>query len=299
MALIRTIALLLAAATLAGPAARASAQEDCGVDVRRGPLEVTPLNGPFPVTLGAPVKVRYSPGYFDDPSIGAVPEDSISLWVRDTGAPVAGTVQVIGDTLVFLPDLPFEPRTEYEGNAFGIDADLEIHFTAGVAFDTGPPDLGNVLSMTAASVGESCDAPGGGYRIDVSFAPAIDDGPPGDIEYLLYVSRGPEVEAPELRARVRNLTPSEVIMAFVIDPSEAVSPICVTVHAIDGVGNIDDDGVPYCDDPIKGNFFAPLCSATSSATVRGAAGGAGQVGWGLAVCLGLLLVLRRGGRRRR
>ena len=74
-------------------------------------------------------------------------------------------------------------------------------------------------------------------------------------------------------------------MAFVLSPEEAVSPGCVVVHAVDGVGNVDDDMEPECFEPVQGNFFEPLCSASRVE-------GRHWLSWGL-----LALVLRR--RRRR
>jgi len=260
--------------------------------VARGPIEVTPAVRATGVTLGAPVKVRYTTGYFEDPSIDADPSTAISLMLASTLDPVPGEVDVIGDTLVFVPDFPLGARVTYVGSARSVDRTLEFQFTTGASFDVGPPDLVELTSMTSARVGETCEAPDGGYRIDVAFDPANDDGPPGDIEYFLYMSRGPEVESPVLVGRARNVAPTEVIMAFVVEPAQVVSPICVTVHALDGAGNVDDDTPPLCGDPIKGNFFEPLCSAW-----RGRGAGS-PVPIGIyAMLLGLTVWRRRGVRK--
>jgi hypothetical protein len=177
---------------------------------------------------------------------------------------VPGAISVIGDVLVFVPDTVFEPRTRYEGTAFGFDSDFDFRFTTGSVFDAAPPTFDALTSMSSSRIEEaSCDAPDGGYRIDVSFPAASDDGPPGDIEYFLFLTRGPSVEAPLLKKRARNQTPGEVIMAFVLDPSEASSPICVSVLAVDGVGNVSGGDDVICDDPIEGSFFEPLCSVSS------------------------------------
>ncbi len=245
----------------AGVPASAAAQSGCDDPPTRAPLEITPAVGASGVTLGAPIKVRYPDGYFEDPLIGADPLTSIEVTLD--GAPWPGAIHVIGDTLVYIPDPPFEPSVEYEGVATGIDAVLPFHFRTGRTFDLGPPVLGEITSLSSARVdAPTCEVPDGGYRIDVTFEAATDDGPPGDIEYLLYLTRGPEVDQPELETRVRNLSPGEVVMAFLVPAAEVAAPICVSVIAVDGVGNVDDDGRPYCDDPVKGNFFAPLCSAT-------------------------------------
>ena len=243
---------------------------DCVVPAGRGPLEATPAVGAFGVTLAAPVRVRYSPGYFDDPAIAPDPPALLALGrcLDPTCAalePVAGRVQVVADTLYLSPAEPFVANARYAGVAHGIDFDLPVGFTAGTSLDLSPPVLDDIVEVTSLPVGPSCDAPEGGYRVGVSFEPARDDGPPGDIEYFLYLSRGRELEAPELRDRVRNFATDLVTMAFILQPSEATSPVCVVVHATDGVGNIDDDGKRRCFDPVQGNFFEPLCGVAGGA----------------------------------
>lgn len=253
-------------------AASAQDEEPCDDTTGRGPLEVTPAAGASAVTLGAQMRIRYSAGYFEDPAIGADPATAFSLveCLDETSCPdgalVPGTVQLVGDVLIFTPAAPLRPRTLYEGTASGVDFPLTFTFrTAGEGvFDRSPPTMGALLDVSSQEVDPSCAAPEGGYRIDVVIEPATDDGPPGDIEYLLYLTRGPMVEAPQLRGRQRNFAAERIPMAFVLEASEAVSPICVTVYAVDGVGNIDDDTEPFCFDPIQGNFFEPICAAAPS-----------------------------------
>ncbi len=52
-------------------------------------------------------------------------------------------------------------------------------------------------------------------------------------------------------------------MAFVLEADEILGPMCVVVHAVDGVGNVDDDAEPQCFEPIMGSFFES-CSASGS-----------------------------------
>ncbi len=275
---------------------RAQAQDagvtGCDEVLTRGPLEVTPATNATGVTLDAPVKVRFSPGYFELP--GVDPASLIELRrcgelsaveCETLGEPVAGEVQVIGDrTLYFVPAHDLSPRELYAGVVRGIDQDLGIAFRTGFSADVGPPQLGTVDTPTTAQVGPSCEAPAGGYRVDVSFEPATDDGSAGSIEYLLYLTRGGGLEAPELRRRARNFSTGLVTMAFVLSPEEAASPVCIVVHAVDGVGNVDADMEPRCFEPITGDYFEPACNA-------GAAGSGGWLG-----LLGVLLFRRRRGR---
>ncbi len=289
---VRALVLAIPLVAVSAVAAAQDAGTCVGSDLR-APLEITPAVGAPNVTLGAPIEVRYPPGYFDDPVIGADPTTSIVVFEgSESGPMVTGRSRAVGDILVFTPDEPFAPGTIYVGTAFGLDADFPFNFRTGSSFDLMPPVAGSVLEMTATKIEEdSCDATAGSYRIDVSFEGATDDGPPGDIEYLLYLSRGPEVDAPQLRARLRNQSAGNQIMAFIAEPSEIASPVCVSVVAVDGVGNVDDSATPLCDDPIQGSFFEPLCSASPGRT-----GDLPQPVWALAL---LALVLRRRVRPRR
>ncbi len=277
------LAVSLSAAVL-GPAPRADAQDPCDDSAGRGPIEVTPASGAAGVTIDSPVRVRYSPGYL---VTVVAPRDLIEI--RDiAGDELRGSVEVIGDVLVFLP-ATLEPVTAYEGVARGLDFDLDFSFRTSVSVDVAPPRLGNITETSSAAVDEDCAAPDGGFRVDVSFDPATDDGSPGSIEYLLYQTRGATLEAPVLRARTRNFTTELITMAFVLRGEEAVDPICVVVHAVDGLGNVDDDQEPVCFDPVEGNYFAPFCAASPSR----------RQGFPFAFLTGALVVAGLSRRRRR
>ena len=262
---------------------------ECDTYIPRGPIEVTPATSASQVTLDAWVKVLYSPGYFSID--GGDPERdfelrrcaALSIFECETeGERVAGETQVVGDTLYFLPSRNFASNEVYVGVARGIDLDLRINFRTSMSIDRSPPRLGSVGEPTTTRLDPGCDAPEGGYRMDVSFVPAVDDGSPGSIEYLLYLSRGAGLEAPELRSKARNFsTTGEIPMALVLSHEEAASPACIVIHAIDGVGNIDDDMSPLCFEPIQGNFFEPAC----------AVGSGGHVFWWIMI----LVILRRKG----
>ena len=299
----RTLAPILALSLcLSAPAVA----QDAGV-VRcdgfdlRGPQEVFPAVSAVAVTLDAPVRVLYSPEYFSG-GLGGDPRMLVSVQSCATsfcdlsacdapGEPVPGRVQVLGDNLVFLPDAPFLPNRAYSGVALGVDVELPFRFCTGSSSDSGPPILGAIDEVTSTAVDASCDAPDGGYRVAVFFTPATDVGPPGSIEFLLFQTRGPGIESPVLRRRVRNQTPDRVTMAFVLPPDEATSPICVRVVAVDGVGNIDLSDAEMsgqtCVDPVQGNFFYGLCGVS-------ARGNAGAPPWPVGL-LGLcaLVVWRR------
>jgi MYXO-CTERM domain-containing protein len=295
----RTLAPILALSMLL--AAPASAQDGgvirCDGLPLRGPQEVFPAVSAVAVTLDAPVRVLYSPDFFTgglggDPtmlfSMQSCPTSACDLTACDEpGENVPGRVQVLGDDLVFLPDAPFLPNRAYSGVALGLDADLPFRFCTGSSNDSGPPTLGPIDEVTSTAVEPNCDAPDGGYRIAVFFTPATDVGPPGSIEFLLFQTRGPGIEGPVLRRRVRNQTPDRVTMAFVLPPDQAESPICVRVVAVDGVGNIDLSDAEVsgqtCVDPVQGNFFYGLCSVSARGSTGGPSWPIGSLGIGAIV----------------
>ncbi len=288
------VACLVANGAFCGASARAddAGLVDCGGPVELGPLEFFPAAGASGVSLDAPVRVRYTPGFFD------VWRDPLTrlLEVRDASdAPVPGTLERLGDTLIFRPAAPWQASAQYTGTAFGIDIlQARFRFRTGTSNDTLPPIFDGTPTITPAAVDARPCVDGGGYRIDVSVAPATDsDGAGGDLEYLLFQTRGPGIERPVLRSRVRNFAGVSIPLAFTLAPSEAVSPICVVVVAVDAVGHTAE-GPLGCVDPIQGNFFAPACGVSAPG-----AGGASSV---LSAACGLfaaLLVRIRGRRRAR
>jgi hypothetical protein len=273
---VRTVATTLLVLGL-GLASRAHAQgEDCP-EPSYDP-EFTPASGAQGVTLGAPIRVRFPAGLFDDPITGPAAADEVTSSLRLVscgslrcldGADVPGRVDLVGDSVFFVPSAPLTPASWYAGEVTLDDVASPFDFRTGTLFDTGPPDLARIRDVTPARH-TSCELDGGGFRLDVTFAPAQDDGPEGDIEYLLYLTRGPDVIGPQLRSRVRGYATGEIVMALVLEPREAVSPVCVAVIAVDGTGRVDDDTAPVCLDPVQGNYFEPLCTVTAPGTPRSA-----------------------------
>lgn len=303
----RTLALMLAAAL--GTPLAASAQDagvdPCSLPTLERPTESYPADGAGSVSIDAPLRIRYTPAYFAPGGPGTDPTRLLDVRrcgagcdraaCSDASAPVGGRVQVLGDELVFFPDaLRWDTAATYRATALGRDGDLAVSFCTGSSPDDLPPVLGAIDELRSDPAEPRCEAPDGGFRVGVFFRPAIDSGPPGSIEYLLFQTRGAGVDAPILRDRVRNYPGEQITMAFVLPPDEASTPICVRVVAVDGVGNfaLSDrrgDGDEACLDPVRGNDFFPLCGAST----RGGAGG-GAVSLVALIALALL-----GARRRR
>jgi hypothetical protein len=142
----------------------------------------------------------------------------------------------------------------YVGEATGPEGGIPLRFETGVASDVAPPFLGEFVDIST-SPADDCD-PSLTRRVNVTFERALDDGPAGDIEYLLYLSRAKGLEAPELRARKRNFgATTEITMALLLTEDEAASGICVNVVAVDGAGNLDDNGDTLCFDPAPWGVF--------------------------------------------
>ena len=276
-----------------GLASPAAAQE-CPEPPLRGPMLVTPSDSAPAVTLDAPVFVEYSPGYFgpdgpgDDPTTLITVEacgSCSSFCPPGSGTPVSGLVQVHGDRLYFLPDEPLRESTQYVGTATGVETALDFSFCTGRAYDSFAPDLSGTPRRSSTRVGPQCLLPDGGYRLAISFAPATDDGPPGSIEYLLYLSRGGDLEAPRVVARARNYASDEITLGVLLTPEETRTPICLTLAAADGVGNVTVSDAPQCFDPITRTTFSGACHASP-----GRGSGAGVF---LALLVGLAVFLRR------
>ncbi len=229
-----------------------------------GPIEVFPASGAT-ATIDAPVRVRYSPGF-----LAGIrnPEELFTLARTTTSGaePVRGRAVILGDWLTFVPDSLFLAGATYRGTASGADVSLTFTFTALSRTDCCTPTFptGAKAEIRSTRVAPRCDLPAGGYRVDVAFPPASDDGPLGDVEYLLVVTRIEGGVGPDVRSRVRNFATSRVTGAITITASEAERPVCVGVVAIDGVGRQSAIG-EECFDPISGNFFAG-CGVVSAAS---------------------------------
>ncbi|MEM6961027.1 MAG: hypothetical protein AAF550_04710 [Myxococcota bacterium] len=248
------------------PNATLAQVEDCFSEPKRfEPQQVIPAVGARAVTLDAVVRVEFSEDYFFVTEIS--PEDSLELFRNLDGVleRVSGTFDLAGGrTLFFVPDQLLFPNSDYEGTAFGSEGALNFAFRTGDQLDRSPPQVFGIDSTRSSRIGPTCEAPAGGYRIDVSFPPAVDDGPLGSIGYFIYQTRGPLLEAPVLRATLANFaTPGLLSVGFVIDRLEATEPICVAIQAVDGVGNVVETE-SACFDPIEGNYFESLCAASGS-----------------------------------
>ncbi|MFW5876884.1 MAG: hypothetical protein ACOCXM_09115 [Myxococcota bacterium] len=278
--------LLVACVSWAPGVARAQVDALCDGRPEPGPCAVTPLPGtPEDVTLDAPIRIRYTPGFFD-----TFAETSTAVEVFDaTGQPVSGSTEVAAsDLLLFRPDGGWQPDTRYDGRVFGEGGEIAFGFQTGDELDQRPPVMGPILSAEPA---EDSEVPGlgpGSVRIDVTFEGATDDGPQGSVEYQVYVTRGADLAAPELRLRVRHQS-APLVAAVGLTGEETGSTVCIAIVAIDGVGKIDVSE-ERCFDPITGHFFEPLCSVVPHPRPNDVLG----LLWPMA--LGLFWLRRRGGK---
>lgn len=259
-------------------------------------LQITPAIGATDVTVDAPVRVDYPAGQLDAIWSPMRAGNFIVLRTTEGGMPVAGSSQRQGDSVFFVPAAALAAFTDYDGTVTEDAADRlrPFRFTTGSERDQRAPLLGDDLQVTSTKVGDSCTTGKGGkggFRIDVSFPPASDDGPPGSLEYLLHLTRASNLPEPQLRARQRNFATDRIGMSLLLRNDEAEEAICVAVHPIDGIGRVGE-GRTTCLDPVDSRYFAPLCSA-SAGGIRAAdlAGGTMTIG------LFLLLARRRRGRR--
>lgn len=232
-----------------------------------GPCAVTPLPGtPERVTLDAPIKVRYTEGFFE---VFGVEGTAIEVIREDTGLPVAGSTQQLGsDLLFFVPDGGWEPETRYVGRVFGEGNEIAFGFQTGRSVDMGPPTRPRIVQVEASegtALGE------GAVRIDVEFEPSSDDGPLGSLEYQVYLTAGHDVVEPELRLRIRHQSTTTLVGAIGLTGEATSEPACMAIVAVDGVGRTASSETT-CFDPVTGNYFEPLCSVAPAPSARGVAG---------------------------
>lgn len=267
--ILRTLAVALVWAP-----ALAYAQDpmDCHTDPR-APLEVSPASGAPNASLDAPILVRYGAGYFGPDGPGDPPSTLFQLVQCGvcgspcdvgSGTAVPGLVQTQGDDLIFLPDGGLTGFTQYAGHASGVDAELDFTFCSGGGRDTQPPTGAALSEPSSVQVGSMSCLADGGYRIQVYFPPASDDGPPGSIEYLLFQTRGSGIDAPTLVNRVRNFQTDRITMAYLLPNAEAGTPICLQVVTVDGAGHATVPEGDRCFDPV-GRVTFQGCSVTPGA----------------------------------
>lgn len=277
----------MASAAIA-PLGRTVLAQDGGIDCEpdppfRGPEEVTPANGARGVTINAYVKILYGEGALG-PELDAASLIELRRCETDDvracetgGELVSGRAQIVGDRwLFFVPSAELASGTTFAGIARGVEGDLPFSFTTGSARDLEPPRLGDIPTPTTARVDLPACEGGAGFRVDLRFPPAQDDGPAGSLEYQLFLTRGATLRAPELRQRVRNTATDEITMAIVLRDAEAVAPVCVVVHAVDGLGRVDADGAPVCFEPVQGTYFE-ACSVGAPGASRAGFGAVGLV----------------------
>lgn len=280
------VVLLLVAETLVRPT-NTRAQDAC-VPRSPEPLEVqlTPAVGAAGgVTLDSPVIARYAA---DVDVFDFAPEDLLTLdRLGDDGSsmPVAGRYERFDaqpNVLVFRPAGPLASETSFGGTVFDpIERDeRSLAFVTGDRVDEVEPRFpaSGAVSLRAAGRGSGCQ----GTRVDVSFTPALDDGPRGSVEHLVLQTRGAGLTAPVLRSRVRASMGGEVTASFLLDADQAAEPLCVVVLAVDGVGRVGDPAGPACFTPDGEARFVGLCAMSH---FRGGSGPGAPALLGVALCL--------------
>jgi hypothetical protein len=262
--------------------------QDCPEDLGQGPRMVTPADGAAGVSRNALVRIDYTEGYFTE-GLGS-PETSMELRSAE-GDLIDGEFEAVGGrTLFFRPAQLLPEERRFDGVAYGVEGELVFSFRTGRAQDVESPVVGRIVSSSASPLPPGCEAPNGGYRVDLSLEAAVDDGPVGSLRYQVYLSRWGEAGLPNLRTEVRGYAGDRITAAFVLDESEVSTPICVAVQVVDGVGRVSETAATDCFDPKSGQFFAGLCWVAGAAVSSGTP----PLAWALGVVLGVLLCRRSG-----
>jgi MYXO-CTERM domain-containing protein len=238
------------------PGTSALAQSTCPLPAR-GPYETTPISGSSGVATNAIVRARYPAGHFD--------AFSETLVLRDEeGAAVPGTLDVVGsDTLFFVPDEHLASNRWYTAIASGIDVSLEASFRTGASLDLAPPSAPRLLEAEAGRASPTCAQPEGGIRLSFLFETSSDDAGVASLQYGLYRTRGPELAAPALIARVpQEVAPGETqSIGAVLTEIEAAGVSCFVLVAEDGLLRTTASE-ELCFEPGIGVIFDSLCSTS-------------------------------------
>jgi hypothetical protein len=298
------VGLATCAALLPGPAL--AQDDDCGgaslgesVDV-----EVRPAHGATGVARDAPIVARYVSAAALQALEASLADDEALLALLRDPAEAGGAREVVpgrierldARTVAFVPERRLAAETRYyplvAKPGFAAAAFTEQRFETAAFLDGEAPELSfgpDDIALSTETIPPDCDGPPGGRRVGVAFPPASDDGDEGSIEYSLYLTRGVDVDGPELRDRARELG-GTVRMSLTLTRSQAEERACVAVRVVDGVGRAAAEEPELCFDPVDGGHFeACAAEATVGRTDTGARlGGILLFGAGLA-----LLALRR------
>lgn len=282
---------------------------------RTDDLEVAPANGATRVALDAPIKIRY-PAKADqlerlwalfDAGEALIQLIDLGEDAEDTPREVAGTLAPGGERVLFFqPTSELEATHTYLAKVFAPELSgvgyRDFRFETGLRVDSGPPtftvDEGSVTLVTREAPPE-CDAPPGSLAVGLSFDPADDDSDLSAVEHYGFLTHAEGLSAPRLLARWRSGGQS-ASLDFLLSAEETSAPVCVTLRAVDGVGNVAEDEPEICFDPIQGSFFRPLCSVAAgpgAGAPRGAAAGLCFLVWS-ALALRAMRRRRRGSARR-
>lgn len=265
---------------------------DGGVD----PSEVGSVRDVFPgdaaidVPIDAPVRIRY---------VGRAPATP-TLCVRRAGSMVCldGQTEFNGTEIAWRPASGFLDRaTSYRASFSDGEGSNETTFTTGLAASGGSLIFGGISTVDAAPL-ENDPCGSGAVAVTVTFERArtyaTTDAlpwPEGDLEYVIYETRGPGVGGAIERDRSRqqrsgSASTSTAQRTFRMAPRDASGPACFTMRVLDPLGRTAGDTREVCVNPAAGNYFAG-CSAAAT-------GGRAPFAW----ALGALVVVMAARRRR-
>jgi hypothetical protein len=271
------------------------------------PLEVTPADGASEVARDAAVIARFARNADLDvllqtlavaPDTDACARALVCLFREVEGEPpelVPGRNARIDErSVAFVPDALLAASSSYFASiarpGFDSAARSDVEFTTGDHADREPPDFDpapSEIDLEVDSPPPECAAPEGSLRVRLAMPRARDDSDEQSVRILLFLTRAAGLDAPLLRARVRNPESGRAGLRFLLTPEQARSPVCVVLRAIDGAGKLGEGEPELCFDPSRGSHFAG-CSAARPGAAAMAAGA-----WTLVPWCAVLAVARR------
>ena len=229
------------------------------------------------VPLDGFVRIRYH---------GRIPDGPV--FVEEVSAADGSTTPVTGQLNVVPATTPADyAEVHYKAPAFrqfsryrvtfpditGGGASNRFEFTTGTlaSGDTPPMFYGLNGAPVLDSNGENdlCGEPDA-LTVSLRWTRAVSAWPIGDIEYIVYQTRGENIAGPVERARERGRLvstrcadpgPDGMCVSFRMTAASAVTPMCFNVQAVDAFGHADGNREERCVDPEPGARFVG-CSAS-------------------------------------
>lgn len=258
-ALMFALMFTLLAWTIAPAHLIAQVESDCRTP-RRAVQTTIPISGARDIPVDILLRGRYPAGYLAE--YGA----EIELYDEADQLVEGKTMELSEEMLYFIPAELLETDSTYRAIFSGVEGDLEVSFQTSSRKDLRAPTKPVIVETEAGISEPRCGLAGGETRVGFVFETSDDDSSISSLEYLLYRTRGPALEAPQLLARTSQaVLPGETqTIGALLSDEEAEGRSCFVIVVEDAL-NRRASSQPSCFGPkTSEHSFDGLCSATPS-----------------------------------